>query len=193
MKLQFDPNLAYQAQAVSAVVDLFRGQTPKQTNFTVSAYTGQVGMEDTDHGIGTATDQQPLQHLGGLDDGGGQGSRAVIGRRAGHARVTEPEIVDLMGTEHRRGLGGLHPAVIGGVEGDPVGHGPLLPCRPQDQDHPPAGVGSAAHGTTGEDGLVIGMGLNEDRSWHRGGDAARRRRQRRMDLRTWRATAVFFW
>jgi len=52
MKLQFDPNLQYQEQAVSAVVDLFRGQTPKQANFTVSAYAGQVGMEDTDHGIG---------------------------------------------------------------------------------------------------------------------------------------------
>ncbi|MEA5050756.1 MAG: DEAD/DEAH box helicase family protein [Oscillospiraceae bacterium] len=52
MKLQFDANLQYQEQAVSAVVDLFRGQTPKQANFTVSAYAGQVGMEDTDHGIG---------------------------------------------------------------------------------------------------------------------------------------------
>lgn len=52
MKLQFDANLQYQEQAISAVVDLFRGQTPKQSNFTVSAYAGQIGMEDTDHGIG---------------------------------------------------------------------------------------------------------------------------------------------
>ncbi len=52
MKLQFDANLQYQEQAVSSVVDLFRGQTPKQSNFTVSAYAGQIGMEDTNHGIG---------------------------------------------------------------------------------------------------------------------------------------------
>jgi len=52
MKLQFDANLQYQKQAISSVVDLFRGQTPKQSNFTVSAYAGQIGMEDTNHGIG---------------------------------------------------------------------------------------------------------------------------------------------
>jgi type III restriction enzyme len=52
MKLQFDANLQYQEQAISSVVDLFRGQTPKKSNFTVSAYAGQVGMEDTNHGIG---------------------------------------------------------------------------------------------------------------------------------------------
>lgn len=52
MKLQFDANLHYQEQAVSSVVDLFWGQTPKQSNFTVSAYAGQIGMEDTNHGIG---------------------------------------------------------------------------------------------------------------------------------------------
>lgn len=46
MKLQFDTNLQYQEQAVSSVVDLFRGQTPKQSNFTISAYAGRIGMED---------------------------------------------------------------------------------------------------------------------------------------------------
>lgn len=38
MKLQFDANLSYQEQAISSVVDLFRGQSPKQSLFTV---TGQ--------------------------------------------------------------------------------------------------------------------------------------------------------
>lgn len=38
MKLQFDKNLEYQLQAIASIVDLFRGQTPMQTNFTVSAY-----------------------------------------------------------------------------------------------------------------------------------------------------------
>ena len=41
MKLQFDANLAYQEEAVSAVVDLFKGQTPKQANFSVADYTKQ--------------------------------------------------------------------------------------------------------------------------------------------------------
>lgn len=52
MKLQFDKNLEYQHQAIASIVDLFRGQTPMQTNFTVSAYTGQVGLYDSDNGIG---------------------------------------------------------------------------------------------------------------------------------------------
>jgi type III restriction enzyme len=52
MKLQFDANLLYQEQAVSSVIDLFRGQTPKQSNFTVSTYAGQMGLFDIEHGIG---------------------------------------------------------------------------------------------------------------------------------------------
>lgn len=52
MKLKFNPNLEYQADAVSAVVDLFLGQSPKQCNFTVSNSYGQTGMAYTEHGIG---------------------------------------------------------------------------------------------------------------------------------------------
>jgi len=44
MKLKFDKNLEYQQQAIASVVDLFRGQTPMHTNFTVSAYNGQIGL-----------------------------------------------------------------------------------------------------------------------------------------------------
>ena len=51
MKLQFDANLHYQEQAVSAVVDIFRGQTPRQSNFTVSNYSDQ-GTMFTDNGVG---------------------------------------------------------------------------------------------------------------------------------------------
>lgn len=51
MKLQFDASLHYQEQAVSAVVDLFRGQIPRQSNFTVSNYSDQ-GTMFTDNGIG---------------------------------------------------------------------------------------------------------------------------------------------
>jgi len=52
MKLQFDKNLEYQHQAIASIVDLFRGQTPMQTNFTVTPYNGQVGMYDSTNGIG---------------------------------------------------------------------------------------------------------------------------------------------
>ena len=44
MKLQFDANLEYQEQAISSVVDLFRGQTPKHSNFTVSLYNTMEGQ-----------------------------------------------------------------------------------------------------------------------------------------------------
>ncbi|MCD4751959.1 MAG: DEAD/DEAH box helicase family protein [Anaerolineaceae bacterium] len=52
MKLKFNPNLAYQRQAIASVTDLFLGQTPKQSNFTVAYMKGQIGLEDTENGIG---------------------------------------------------------------------------------------------------------------------------------------------
>ena len=52
MKLQFNPNLDYQKQAIASVKDLFLGQTPKQSNFTVSYMRGQIGVFDTQNGIG---------------------------------------------------------------------------------------------------------------------------------------------
>jgi type III restriction enzyme len=52
MKLQFDKNLEYQHQAIASIVDLFRGQTPMQTNFTVTSYNGQIGLYDSTNGIG---------------------------------------------------------------------------------------------------------------------------------------------
>ena len=52
MKLQFDKNLEYQQQAIASIVDLFRGQTPMQTNFTVTPYNGQIGLYDSTNGIG---------------------------------------------------------------------------------------------------------------------------------------------
>ena len=65
MKLQFDANLHYQEQAVSAVVDLFRGQTPKQSGFTISNYSDQ-GTMYTDNGIGNKldlVDEEILENL----------------------------------------------------------------------------------------------------------------------------------
>jgi type III restriction enzyme len=54
MKLQFNPDLVYQHQAVAAVTDLFLGQTPCQSNFTVSdALAGGLpGLMETRNGIG---------------------------------------------------------------------------------------------------------------------------------------------
>ena len=65
MKLKFDNNLTYQQEAISAVVDLFKGQTPKQSNFTVSA-SAQIGMLDTNNGIGNhleLIDEEILENL----------------------------------------------------------------------------------------------------------------------------------
>lgn len=55
MKLKFNSNLDYQKEAISSIVDIFKGQTPVQSNFTVSAMTDKVGTEGkliTDLGIG---------------------------------------------------------------------------------------------------------------------------------------------
>ena len=55
MKLQFDSKLEYQNQAISSVVDLFKGQSPMQSLFSVGYYdqiAGQIGMFGTDNGIG---------------------------------------------------------------------------------------------------------------------------------------------
>jgi type III restriction enzyme len=68
MKLKFDKNLEYQQQAIASVVDLFRGQTPMQTNFTVSAYSGQIGLFDTENGIGNRLELDEEEILKNLQE-----------------------------------------------------------------------------------------------------------------------------
>ncbi len=68
MKLQFDKNLQYQHQAIASIVDLFRGQTPMQTNFTVSAYNGQIGLIDTRNGIGNRLELDEEEILKNLQE-----------------------------------------------------------------------------------------------------------------------------
>ncbi len=68
MKLKFDKNLDYQQQAIASVVDLFRGQTPMQTNFTVSAYRGQIGLFDTENGIGNRLELDEEEILKNLQE-----------------------------------------------------------------------------------------------------------------------------
>jgi len=50
VKLKFDPNLEYQDEAISAIVDLFEGQNSMQSYFTVPGV--QVGLYDAGQGIG---------------------------------------------------------------------------------------------------------------------------------------------
>jgi len=56
MKLQFDPNLDFQREAINAVVDLFEGQEICRTNFTVAPLKQEEGwldgMTQSDLGIG---------------------------------------------------------------------------------------------------------------------------------------------
>ncbi len=68
MKLRFDPELLHQKQAVASVVDLFRGQTPKQSSFTVSACAGQTGLFDSEHGIGNKLELDEGEILANLHE-----------------------------------------------------------------------------------------------------------------------------
>ena len=68
MKLKFDKNLEYQQQAIASVVDLFRGQTPMHTNFTVSAYNGQIGLFDSGNGIGNRLELDEEEILKNLQE-----------------------------------------------------------------------------------------------------------------------------
>lgn len=56
MKIQFDPNLDFQAEAISSIVDIFKGQETCRTNFTVAPLQqGEgflEGFEQNDLGIG---------------------------------------------------------------------------------------------------------------------------------------------
>lgn len=68
MKLKFNSELEYQKQAVSSVVDLFLGQTPKQSNFTVSHINEQIGIYDTENGVGNKLELDEEDILKNLKD-----------------------------------------------------------------------------------------------------------------------------
>lgn len=65
MKLQFNPDLPYQRQALAAVTDLFLGQSPNQSNFTiVNAFAGGLpGLIETENGIGNKLELDPAAVL----------------------------------------------------------------------------------------------------------------------------------
>lgn len=69
MKIKFDPDLDFQADAVSSIVDLFEGQETCQTNFTVGSLeaTEQMGLYENDLGIGNRLkllDEDILSNVG---------------------------------------------------------------------------------------------------------------------------------
>ncbi|MCH9647779.1 MAG: DEAD/DEAH box helicase family protein [Deltaproteobacteria bacterium] len=69
MRIKFNPDLDFQADAVSSVVDLFQGQETCQANFMVSALetTAQLGLYENDLGIGNRLkllDEDILSNLG---------------------------------------------------------------------------------------------------------------------------------
>lgn len=68
MKLQFDSKLDFQKQAVASVVDLFRGQTPNHTVFTVTTQTQQVGLLDTQNGVGNRLELDEEELLKNLQE-----------------------------------------------------------------------------------------------------------------------------
>lgn len=68
MKLHFDKDLEYQHQAIASIVDLFGGQTPMQTNFTVSVYNRQAGLFDTENGIGNRLELDEEEILANLQE-----------------------------------------------------------------------------------------------------------------------------
>ena len=62
MKLKFQPNLQYQNYAINSIVDIFRGQQGRQSNFTVlnsknlNQEQQRFGVVYTDTGIGNSLD-----------------------------------------------------------------------------------------------------------------------------------------
>ncbi|SHJ88859.1 restriction endonuclease [Epilithonimonas mollis] len=61
MKIQFEGNLAYQQDAIEAVVDVFKGQEKLQSNFTVLAPKDQSIDYDADLGYGNKVNLLPKQ------------------------------------------------------------------------------------------------------------------------------------
>lgn len=82
MKLKFDNNLHYQKQAIASVVDLFKGQTPKQANFTVSSNSFQLSLFGTENnGVGNyleLIEDEILENLQEIQLRNGIGQTSVL-------------------------------------------------------------------------------------------------------------------
>lgn len=82
MKIQFVSDLDYQEEALSSVVGLFDGQEVCRASFTVSPMTGQLGLEDTDLGIGNRLrllDDEVLENVKAIQLRNGLAPSATLG------------------------------------------------------------------------------------------------------------------
>lgn len=68
MKLKFDSELKYQEQAITSIVDLYRGQTPASSLFTVSSVLAKMGNIESDLGIGNKLELDEEDILKNLQD-----------------------------------------------------------------------------------------------------------------------------
>ena len=84
MKIQFNPDLDFQEEAVSSIVDLFEGQETCQTNFTVGplGVAPQADLYESDLGIGNRLkllDEDILSNLGSVQLRNGLKPSTVLG------------------------------------------------------------------------------------------------------------------
>lgn len=56
MKLKFNADLDFQKEAIEAIVGIFEGQPIAQSNFTVANLMGQIGINETNLGVGNRLD-----------------------------------------------------------------------------------------------------------------------------------------
>lgn len=68
MKLKFEANLEYQNKAISSIVNLFKGQTKNQAVFSVSNYYNNIGMVDSENGIGNRLELDNVDLLKNLQE-----------------------------------------------------------------------------------------------------------------------------
>lgn len=81
LKLQFNAELDYQQDAINAVVDLFKGQTPKEANFTVAPVAAQMKFEESTIGIGNRlelTNDELLENLQEVQERNGLEQSTVL-------------------------------------------------------------------------------------------------------------------
>jgi type III restriction enzyme len=114
MKIQFNPDLDYQAEAVVSIVAIFEGQETCQTSFTVAPLKQQNGLfaaqDQSDLGIGNRlrllddeilANVQTIQLRNGLAQSAAlDGMNFTIEMETGTGK-TYPQF-----TNYRRGLGG---------------------------------------------------------------------------------------
>lgn len=68
LKLQFNPGLEYQQDAINSMVNLFKGQTPKESNFTVTPMSGQIKIGESGIGIGNKLELSEEEILSNLHE-----------------------------------------------------------------------------------------------------------------------------